>query len=100
MEQYENFLFFIGAMFIPLFGVVLTDYFIFRGRKLEADALYREGGPYWYRRGYNPAALAAWAVGFGVYEAMALLKLAAGGSIPAMLAAGLLYWALSRKKTR
>ena len=25
MEQYENFLFFIGAMFIPLFGVVLTD---------------------------------------------------------------------------
>jgi hypothetical protein len=31
---------------------------------------------------------------------MALLKLAVGGSIPAMLAAGLLYWGLSRKKTR
>jgi nucleobase:cation symporter-1, NCS1 family len=100
MEQYENFLFFIGAMFIPLFGVVLTDYFIVRGRKLEVDAIYREGGPYWYRRGYHPAALAAWAVGFVVYEAMALLKLAVGGSIPSMLAAGLLYWGLSRKKTR
>jgi putative hydroxymethylpyrimidine transporter CytX len=100
MEQYENFLFFIGAMFIPLFGVVLTDYFILRGRKLEADAFYAESGPYWYRRGYNPVALAAWAVGFAVYEAMALLKLAVGGSIPAMLAAGLLYWGLSRKAGR
>jgi len=100
MEQYENFLFFIGAMFIPLFGVVLTDYFILRGRKLEADAFYVESGPYWYRRGYNPVALAAWAVGFAVYEAMALLKLAVGGSIPAMLAAGLLYWGLSRKAGR
>jgi putative hydroxymethylpyrimidine transporter CytX len=100
MEQYENFLFFIGAMFIPLFGVVLTDYFILRGRKLEVDAIYLEGGPYWYSHGYNPAALAAWAVGFAVYESMALLKLAAGGSIPSMLAAGLLYWALSNKATR
>ena len=100
MEQYENFLFFIGAMFIPLFGVVLTDYFVLRGRKLDVGELYREGGAYWYRRGVNPAALAAWALGFAVYEAMALLKLAAGGSIPSMLTAGLLYWVLSRKAAR
>jgi nucleobase:cation symporter-1, NCS1 family len=100
MEQYENFLFFIGAMFIPLFGVVLTDYFIIRGRRLEVGAIYKEGGAYWYRKGYNPAALAAWVVGFAVYEALALLKLALGGSLPAMLTAGLLYWVLSRKAAR
>jgi putative hydroxymethylpyrimidine transporter CytX len=100
MEQYENFLLFIGAMFIPLFGVVLTDYFILRGRRLELDAIYLDGGAYWYRKGYNPAALAAWAVGFAVYEAMALLKPAVGGSLPSMLAAGLLYWILSRKAPR
>jgi cytosine/uracil/thiamine/allantoin permease len=100
MEQYENFLFFIGAMFIPLFGVTLTDYFLIRGRKLAVDAIYLEGGAYWYRGGYNRAALAAWAVGFAVYEAIALLKLAVGGSIPSMLAAGLLYWILSRAAVR
>jgi putative hydroxymethylpyrimidine transporter CytX len=98
MEQYENFLFFIGAMFIPLFGVVLTDYFILRKGKLEIGAIYEEGGAYWYRNGYHPAALAAWAVGFAVYEALALLKVPIGGSIPSMLAAGLLYWAVCRSK--
>jgi putative hydroxymethylpyrimidine transporter CytX len=100
MEQYENFLFFIGAMFIPLFGVVLTDYFILRGRKLDIAAIFSEGGPYWYRGGYNLAALAAWAVGFALYESIALLKLAVGGSIPSMVGAGLMYWALSRKANR
>jgi len=98
MEQYENFLFFIGAMFIPLFGVVLTDYFILRQRKLKVEEILREDGAYWYCRGYNFAAIAAWAVGFCVYEAIALLKLPIGGSLPAMLAAGMLYGGLTLAK--
>jgi putative hydroxymethylpyrimidine transporter CytX len=98
MEQYENFLFFIGAMFIPLFGVVLTDYFIIRKRKLEVEAIFREDGPYWYRKGCNMVALMAWAAGFAVYEALALLEAPIGGSIPSMLAAGMIYWAASRTK--
>jgi len=100
MEQYENFLFFIGAMFSPLFGVVLTDYFILRQRKLDPAAIYLQGGPYWYRNGYHPAALAAWAVGFAVYQAIVLLKVPVGGSIPSMLAAGLVYWAMFSAKRR
>jgi nucleobase:cation symporter-1, NCS1 family len=100
MEQYENFLFFIGAMFLPLFGVVLTDYFILRKRELAVEAIYTRGGAYWYRNGYNLVALSAWAVGFAVYEAIALLKIPVGGSIPSMLAAGVLYWGVSRAKKR
>jgi len=96
MDQYENFLLFIGAMFIPLFGVVLTDYFVLRKGKLESHAIYEEGGAYWYRKGYNLAALAAWGVGFGVYEVLALMKASVGGSIPSMIVAGLLYWMISR----
>jgi len=96
MDQYENFLLFIGAMFIPLFGVVLTDYFIMRNGKLEVGAIYEEGGAYWYRNGYNLAALAAWAAGFGVYEVLAVVKVPVGGSIPSMLVAGMLYWVVSR----
>ncbi len=98
MEQYENFLLFIGAMFVPLFGVVLTDYFILRRRKLDVEEIYREGGRYWYYRGFNLAALLAWAVGFAVFEAIAILKVPVGGSLPSLAAAGVLYWGLARGK--
>ena len=42
--DYEHFLLFIGAMFCPLFGVVLADYFLLRRGILQTEDLYREGG--------------------------------------------------------
>lgn len=95
MEQYENFLLFIGAMFVPLFGVVLTDYFLIRKRHIETQELYRTGGIYWYWRGFNAVALIAWAAGFVVFEIIALTKLSIGGSIPAMVVAGMIYYGMS-----
>ena len=97
MEQYENFLLFIGSMFVPLFGVVLTDYFLIRRRKLDLDALYAIGGVYWYSGGFNIIALASWAAGFALYwSAVKLTTL--GGSLPSILFAGLMYYVLVRVK--
>jgi putative hydroxymethylpyrimidine transporter CytX len=98
MDQYEHFLLFIGAMFVPLFGVVLTDYFLIRRRKMQVEQLYKTGGAYWYRGGFNYRAIFAWAVGFILFEAIAVLKLPVGGSLPALAAAGLVYYLLSRPK--
>lgn len=95
-EQYENFLLFIGAMFVPLFGVVLTDYFIIRKQQLDMEEIYRVGGAYWYRNGFNMAAVVAWAVGFGIFELIAVTKYPVGGSLPSMAAAGGLYWVMTR----
>jgi NCS1 family nucleobase:cation symporter-1 len=97
MERYQGFLFFIGAMFVPLFGVVLTDYFLIRKRRLDLDALDRVGGAYWYSRGYHRKALLAWAVGFATYESNQLLGSPVGGSIPSMLVAGVLYYAAASR---
>jgi putative hydroxymethylpyrimidine transporter CytX len=99
MEQYENFLLFIGAMFVPLFGVVLTDYFLVRRRTLDIEALYRPGGIYWYIKGYNPTAIVAWAVGFLLFEWIALMKYPVGGSLPAIVASGAIYFLLSRRSS-
>jgi nucleobase:cation symporter-1, NCS1 family len=96
MERYQGFLFFIGAMFVPLFGVVLTDYFLLRKRRLEIESLDRVGGLYWYSRGYHFKALAAWAAGFATYEGIQLLSYPIGGSLPSMLVAGLLYYGVGR----
>ncbi|MCB2145101.1 MAG: putative hydroxymethylpyrimidine transporter CytX [Deltaproteobacteria bacterium] len=99
MDQYENFLLFIGAMFMPLFGVVLTDYFLLRKGSLQIEAIDTVGGPYWYFKGVNITAAVAWAAGFVTFEIIALMKYAVGGSIPSMLVAGLIYYFSSRGKS-
>ena len=98
MERYESFLYFIGAMFVPLFGVVLTDYFIVRNREIAVDQLYESNGQYWYRDGFNPVALAAWAAGFGVYKLVEILEYPIGASLPSILVSATLYGALTAGK--
>ena len=100
MEQYENFLFLIGAMFVPLFGVVLTDYFFIRDRRLSMENLYRSEGKYWYARGFNVIALICWAIGFIVYEMIAFLKYPIGGSMPSLFVAGACYYFITRCKNQ
>jgi putative hydroxymethylpyrimidine transporter CytX len=96
MEQYENFLFFIGAMFVPLFGVVLTDYFLIRKRQLNREEIYKKDGEYWFSKGFNIAAIVSWAIGFIVYEFIAVMKYAIGGSLPSLIAAGLVYFLVTQ----
>ncbi len=92
MEQYENFLFLIGAMFVPLFGVVLTDYFFIRKGKLQTEEIYKEGGAYWYFKGFNPTAIISWAAGFIVFEFVVRMNYPLGGSLPSIGVAGILYY--------
>ena len=40
IEGYEQFLFLIGALFIPLFGVLLTDYFVISRGRYQHDMMY------------------------------------------------------------
>jgi putative hydroxymethylpyrimidine transporter CytX len=39
ISQYENFLYLIGSVFAPLFAVLLTDYFIFKKKKVDPGSL-------------------------------------------------------------
>src|SRR5271170_3468475 len=47
----------------PVAGIMVTDYFFIRGKRLEVSSLYRRGGPYEYNSGINPRAIAALAAG-------------------------------------
>ena len=100
MEQYENFLFLIGAMFVPLFGVVLTDYFLIRKRQLNVEDIYQTQGQYWYTKGFNGVALICWAIGFLVYQSITLLKYPLGGSMPSLLVAGLCYYVITHQQQK
>jgi NCS1 family nucleobase:cation symporter-1 len=86
-------------MFVPLFGVVLADYFLIRGRRLDLEALYAVGGSFWYIGGFNMVAIAAWFSGFALYWLTVKLT-ALGGSLPSLLFAGLIYLILTRRQAK
>jgi putative hydroxymethylpyrimidine transporter CytX len=68
MSAYESFLFLIGSVFVPLFGMLCAEYFVLRRRALNVEDLYRSDGRYWFRGGVRAAALIPWICGFVVYH--------------------------------
>jgi nucleobase:cation symporter-1, NCS1 family len=47
----------------PVAGIMVADYFLIRGTRLDVVSLYRRDGPYEYTRGVNPRAIAALVAG-------------------------------------
>jgi NCS1 family nucleobase:cation symporter-1 len=47
----------------PVAGIMVTDYVLIRGTRLDSYSLYRRGGVYEYTKGVNPAAMIALALG-------------------------------------
>ncbi|WP_127902327.1 NCS1 family nucleobase:cation symporter-1 [Solirhodobacter olei] len=51
----------LGSFIGPLFGILIADYYVVKRQNVVVDDLYtmREDGRYWYRNGFNPAAVMA-----------------------------------------
>src|ERR687897_531252 len=41
LARYENFLFLLGALFVPLFGVLAADWYVLARRRYDVAAMYR-----------------------------------------------------------
>ncbi|MGV9415814.1 NCS1 family nucleobase:cation symporter-1 [Nocardia sp. NPDC003693] len=80
----------LGAFIGPLFGVLIADYYLVRKQRVIVDELFTmsERGTYWYRRGYNPAAIAATAAG----ALVAVFPVLTSGSITGMYTAAQYSW--------
>ena len=63
LVNYENFLFLLGALFVPLFGVLFADYYILRRGRYGEERLY---GSRVAR--VRPVGIAAWILGFLAYN--------------------------------
>ncbi len=95
LTQYQGFLFLVGSLFTPLFGVLFADYFVLRHRRYDVAALYdpAAGG---HVRGTNPIALLAWAVGVAAYFAVINGAPWLGGTLPSLAASLAAYLVLHR----
>ncbi len=52
-----------SALLGPIAGIMIADYFVVRSKTLTPQALYRRGGNYEYKNGFNYRALGSLALG-------------------------------------
>jgi purine-cytosine permease-like protein len=100
IAQYETFILLIGAVFVPLFGVVLSDYYIVRNRKYTEDMLFGKSA---LKIGFT--AIICWSVGVVVYYLLSPLSPIhiaelpkIGATIPSIIVSSSLYLIMVRLK--
>jgi NCS1 family nucleobase:cation symporter-1 len=88
LARYESFLFLLGALFVPLFGVLAADYFVLARRRYDVAAMYDPAGPH---QGVRWPAVLVWLGGFLLYNWINPGGVAAWRSLLEELFAGLLH---------
>lgn len=92
LANYEWFLLMIGASFIPLFGVVISEFFLVRRADLSLEEFY-ERAPRLVVR-----SIASWILGLLTYFAIALRIPELGASIPSFLVSLIAQYLMGRWK--
>jgi putative hydroxymethylpyrimidine transporter CytX len=96
LDQFTSFLVMIGAFFVPVFAIMIVDYYIIKRSSYTRDILRESGGKYWYTNGINWAAIGVWVVGAATSYALTYLwPSAVGATVPAFVITFVLYLALS-----
>jgi len=96
LASFQGFLYLVGSLITPLFGVLFADYFILKGRRYTSDALYPEEGEGRSPLGVNPVALMAWVCGIATYLAETRYVGWLGGTLPALAASLTAYLVVSK----
>ena len=91
ITRYQNFLYLIGSVFIPLFALLIADYFIFQRGVMDSNDLYKPNGTFWFAKGINIGTIIIWFMGIGIYQYIAHQALTIGASLPTFIAVFLLY---------
>ncbi len=98
MDAFVAFLYVIGAVFVPMFAVVIADYFVVSKRGYDVEALYNPKGRYWHWRGLSVTAVASWAAGTGFYFYVQSCHPGVGATMPAFAFTFILYLLLKIPK--
>lgn len=97
LDRFIDFLFLISGLFVPVFAIMLVDYYILRRARYLFDDLVRDrGGAYWYSGGINPVALLSWAIGAALaYYWTQVAPLSIGATVPVFVVTFVFYLAAS-----
>jgi purine-cytosine permease-like protein len=91
LERYADFMLLLGAVLIPVGGVLIAHYVILR-RSVRVPDLYDERGPFAVTFGLQLPGIIAWTVGIATYFAASTR----GSTLPAMVMAVVTYLFVER----
>lgn len=95
------FLDFMGALVIPLWTLILVDYFFIKKRNYTDDIYEKTKGIYWFTNGWNMPAVITLVIGTAIYWIIAygfpVMRNSITATIPTMLVVTLLYLFLSKR---
>lgn len=86
ISQYENFLYFIGSVFAPLFAILFVDYFLLH--KTDIDTSYS----------HNVRNMILWVIGFIVYRLLMPYNFIIGITLPVMVIIGAICFIINKRK--
>lgn len=96
---YEGFLVLIGTVFVPLFALVLAEYFVVRRQRLDGID-FETGAGLVFSRGFRPGGLVVWAIGSAVFLLARQAEFVLGGSISSFLVTAALHLAVAAWQRR
>jgi purine-cytosine permease-like protein len=94
LGAFLDFVFLIGALFIPLFAIMVADFYVVKKRSFDIDAiLYPEtNDKYKYSSGFNIKAIVVYLISAGLaFYWLQINPIAIGATIPAFFIAFGLY---------
>ncbi|WP_053384802.1 purine-cytosine permease family protein [Leucobacter celer] len=96
LNQFTDFLFVISAFFVPVFAIMIADYYLLKRRGYSRQILHeRSESRYWYAGGFNWVAVFVWVFGAVLSYVLAYIAPSPiGANIPAFAVSFLLYLGL------
>ncbi|HEX7579067.1 MAG TPA: cytosine permease [Thermoanaerobaculia bacterium] len=92
LDRYADFMLVLGALLVPVGGVLLSHFFVLRS-KVRVEDLYDREGPYAANRGIVLPSAVAWLLGVVAYWAATPI----GGTLPSLVVTFAVHAALSRR---
>lgn len=100
INHFIDFLVIVGSIFVPLIAIMVTDYFLVKKQKVDAEAILVEDqtSKYWYTNGFNWKAIVIWLVGIVMYNLLYFVWTPLGSTVPTFLVISFIYFLLCSKE--
>ncbi len=98
LENFQNFLFLIGTLFIPVIAIIIVDYYVLKQKHYDANEIISGvKKTFWYWNGINVRAYVTYIIGavFAYYFTY-IQVLPTGSTVITFLFTAVVYWALMK----